>query len=88
MAEGKIITLDVLPEELLIKEKLEEKQNYEDLDDFRSYIEEKEKVVENFTRNYFSSLLKKTSGNIMKSARIAGISRVALYKIINKYDLG
>lgn len=88
MAEGKTITLDVLPEELLVEKKLEEKQSYENLDDFRSYIEEKEKVVEKFTRNYFSSLLKETSGNIMKSARIAGISRVALYKIINKYDLG
>ena len=88
MSEGDTITIEDLPEELLTKEKVEKEMVYENIKDFSSYIEEKEKTVENFTRNYFSSLLKMTSGNVMKSARIAGISRVALYKIINKYDLG
>ena len=88
MSESESITIDDLPEELLTKEKVVDEPVYEDIKDFSSYIEEKEKTVENFTRNYFSSLLKMTSGNVMKSARIAGISRVALYKIINKYDLG
>ena len=89
MSEGKIITTHDLPDELNSKTEIgEENAEYESIEDFKSYHEEKEKIVENFTKNYFISLLKQTSGNIMRSARIAGISRVALYKIVNKYDLG
>jgi len=85
MSEGRTISVKDLPDELNTDDKNDSEFS---LEQFNSYHEEKEKIVENFTKNYFSALLKKNSGNIMKSARVAGISRVALYKIVNKYDLG
>ena len=40
-----------------------------------------------FKKNYFKEILKKANGNITYAASIAGISRQALYKIINELDL-
>lgn len=53
----------------------------------RSYHVEKEELMEKFTKEYFSALLEKTGGNMMATARNAGISRVALYKIFKKYGI-
>jgi transcriptional regulator of acetoin/glycerol metabolism len=53
----------------------------------RSYHAEKEEIMEKFTKEYFSTLLKKTGGNMMATAKNAGISRVALYKIFRKYGI-
>ena len=51
------------------------------------YIEEREKIVALFSRQYFQNLLQKNSGNIKKCAEEAGVSRVALYKILKKYEI-
>jgi transcriptional regulator with GAF, ATPase, and Fis domain len=55
--------------------------------DLRSYHAEKERIMEKFTREYFSTLLRQTGGNMAATAKIAGISRVALYKIFKKYGI-
>lgn len=55
--------------------------------DIRSYHSEKEELMEKFSKEYFTTLLEKTGGNMAATARIAGISRVALYKIFNKYGI-
>ncbi len=51
------------------------------------YKELKEKVIENFTRDYITQLLTSTKGNITQSANISGIKRQSLQKIINRYNV-
>ncbi|HPS31125.1 MAG TPA: hypothetical protein PLZ43_12775, partial [bacterium] len=86
------ISIKDLPDEIFAADNNSKKNheifNFETDNEFASYHEEKEKVIERFTSNYFSTLLRKTSGNMMQSAKIAGISRVALYKIVNRYKIG
>ncbi|HQI05836.1 MAG TPA: helix-turn-helix domain-containing protein, partial [bacterium] len=53
----------------------------------RSYHAEKEKMMEKFTREYFSALLRHSGGNMAATAKTAGISRVALYKIFKKFGI-
>ncbi|MBU2510020.1 sigma-54 dependent transcriptional regulator [bacterium] len=52
-----------------------------------SYKELKDQVIEGFTRSYISKLLEETRGNISLSAKISGIKRQSLQKIINRYDI-
>lgn len=52
-----------------------------------NYIEEREKIVATFSRQYFQNLLQKNRGNIKRCAEEAGVSRVALYKILKKYEI-
>ncbi len=49
-----------------------------------SYKTAKEEVVNDFTRKYMDELLRSTKGNVSEAARLAGLSRVALQKIINR----
>ncbi len=48
------------------------------------YKEAKAEVVDAFSRNYLQLLLKQTGGNISEAARLSGLSRVALQKIMNR----
>ncbi len=52
------------------------------LPDIISYKEAKQGVLDSFTRRYIKDLLQFTKGNISEGARISGISRVALQKIL------
>jgi transcriptional regulator of acetoin/glycerol metabolism len=51
------------------------------------YKEAKERVIESFTRAYVRELLEATDGNVSESARISGLSRVALQKILRRLDM-
>ena len=51
------------------------------------YKEAKLELVENFTRQYLSDLLRSTGGNISETARISGLGRVSLQKILRRIDL-
>ncbi len=51
------------------------------------YKEAKHEVVENFTRQYLGDLLRSTGGNISETARVSGIGRVSLQKILRRIDL-
>lgn len=55
--------------------------------DGESYSAAKERIMEQFSVNYFSEILKQSGGNHALAAKKAGISRVALYKILSKYGL-
>lgn len=46
-----------------------------------------EQVVSEFEQRYFSRLMEKSGGNVSKAAEAAGLSRVALYQKLKKYDL-
>jgi len=51
------------------------------------YKEAKERVIDGFTRAYVRELLEATDGNVSESARISGLSRVALQKILRRLDM-
>ena len=65
--------------------KFSAKSNNPDLN--RPYRELKEEAIEAFTLNYLNRLLENTGGNVTLSARISGIKRQSLQKIIKRYGV-
>jgi DNA-binding NtrC family response regulator len=57
------------------------------LDISRPYAEQKELVAERFTRNYLQMLLAKTGGNQSEAARISGLERSYLGKLLAKHGI-
>ncbi len=51
------------------------------------YQENKDKILEEFERKYFSSLLEKFRGNITRAAKDAGIDRKNFYLKLKKYNI-
>jgi DNA-binding NtrC family response regulator len=51
------------------------------------YKEAKAHVLDGFTRNYVERILETTNGNISEAARLSGIERVSLQKIIKRIGL-
>ncbi len=91
MSDGNTIKFVDIPEELRNNSGSEFSPNLlyeaEDEENPGTYHDEKEKIMESFSRNYFSALLEKTGGNIQDASKIAGISRTAFYKIMERYSL-
>lgn len=50
------------------------------------YKQAKAHVVDEFTKRYLKQVLERTGGNISEAARISGIERVSLQKIIKRMD--
>ena len=50
------------------------------------FKQEKERLVDEFERRYFTRLLARTDGNISKAARIAGIHRKSLECLLKNFD--
>ncbi len=48
------------------------------------YALEKERILDAFTAEYVDTLLKKTGGNIARASRVAGLSRQALQKMLQR----
>jgi DNA-binding NtrC family response regulator len=53
----------------------------------RSYHDAREALLSEFERSYLSALVKRADGNMSKAARIAGVDRTTLYRLIEKHDL-
>ena len=53
----------------------------------RSYQQLKEQAVDGFTRRYLDGLLGHVGGNISQAARISGMKRQTLQKIIKRHDI-
>ncbi len=51
------------------------------------YKDMKQKIIDNFTKEYLTELLRSTNGNVSKSAKISGIQRQSLQKIIKRYGI-
>ncbi len=51
------------------------------------YRSAKQKLLERFTREYVSHLLRKTGGNITHAAKMAGMERQALQQLMKRYDI-
>ncbi|HWR02579.1 MAG TPA: sigma-54 dependent transcriptional regulator [Humidesulfovibrio sp.] len=54
---------------------------------FSPYKETKQMVVEEFTRSYVHRLLEHTQGNISEAARISGVERFSLQKILKRMNI-
>jgi DNA-binding NtrC family response regulator len=51
------------------------------------YLEAKAQVVDAFTRRYVERLLKQTRGNVSEAARVSGLERVSLQKILRRLGI-
>jgi transcriptional regulator of acetoin/glycerol metabolism len=47
----------------------------------------KDKVIGQFEREYLTRLVTRANGNISKAARLAGIDRTTLYRLMDKHGL-
>jgi len=54
---------------------------------FSPYKETKQMVVEEFTKSYVHRLLEHTQGNISEAARISGVERFSLQKILKRMNI-
>ncbi|MCJ8498959.1 sigma-54-dependent transcriptional regulator [Desulfatitalea alkaliphila] len=54
------------------------------IEEIRPYLDEKERLIDAFTDQYVDQLLRKTQGNVSKAARLSGLSRQALQKMLNR----
>lgn len=52
-----------------------------------SYKEAKGKLVDSFTRQYVTDLLRKNGGNVSEAARLSGLERVSLQKILKRLGI-
>jgi DNA-binding NtrC family response regulator len=53
----------------------------------RPYKEAKAKVVEDFTRAYVQDVLSRAGGNVSEAARLSGLERVSLQKIMRRLNI-
>lgn len=51
------------------------------------YLEARNRILEQFTRKYIKKILHTTEGNISQAAKMAGLSRVAMQKIMRRMDI-
>ena len=47
----------------------------------------KDRVVADFEKEYLTSLVSRAAGNMSKAARLAGVDRTTLYRLIDKHQL-
>jgi DNA-binding NtrC family response regulator len=52
-----------------------------------SYHDARETLLAEFERTYLTSLVSKADGNMSKAARMAGVDRTTLYRLIEKHNL-
>ena len=53
----------------------------------QSYHAAREQVVAQFERRYLSALVKRAGGNMSKAARLAGVDRTTLYRLMERHGL-
>lgn len=83
LAEGQVIDLEDLPENIIRNQLLFE----DDLDEEASFKEAKEKYLKQFYKMYMKNMIKKHNGNISEIARSAEMSRGTIYKILEESNL-
>lgn len=74
------ITLDVLSECLQFADAVPAQAQ----SDFRRA---KAETIESFERNYLTNLLKRTEGNVRQAARIAGMRRTSMQRLLQKHKI-
>ena len=53
----------------------------------RTFHEAKDRLIANWERAYVADLLKRTRGNVSRAARVAGLDRVSLHRLIKKHGI-
>jgi DNA-binding NtrC family response regulator len=53
----------------------------------RAYHETRERVMARFERDYLTQVLQETQGNVSEAARVAGVNRATLYRILERHGL-
>ena len=87
MAKGEFIDIEDLPVEYKeIKGKDPTQSIDDDINDI-DMLEESPTTLEELEKRYIAKVLKMTSGNRSKAARILGLSRRSLYRKLKKYGL-
>jgi DNA-binding NtrC family response regulator len=56
-------------------------------DSDEEYHAARERVLNEFEKSYITSVVTRASGNMSKAARIAGVDRTTLYRLIEKHEL-
>jgi DNA-binding NtrC family response regulator len=51
------------------------------------YHAAKERVVAHFEKEYFARLVARAGGNMSKAARLAGVDRTTLYRLMDKHQV-
>ena len=54
---------------------------------FEPYLEAKERVIDDFTRTYILHLMERLKGNVTQAARLSGLERVSLQKILKRMGI-
>ncbi|MGH7445222.1 MAG: sigma-54-dependent transcriptional regulator, partial [Longimicrobiales bacterium] len=57
------------------------------IDFSKAYHEARESVIADFERRYLASLVDRAKGNMTKAARLAGVDRTTVYRLIEKHEL-
>ena len=52
-----------------------------------AYHVAKDKLVAQFEKEYLARLVARTGGNMSRAARLAGIDRTTLYRLMEKHEL-
>lgn len=84
LAEGEVILPEDLPEEVR-KGRVPSLEDEIPLD--LPFEEAKERWIELFERRYLRELLERTGGNISQAARMAGVNRKTIHRLLKKHGL-
>jgi two-component system, NtrC family, response regulator HydG len=88
LAESDLIGLNDLPDPLrYVGAKTQAGTAMEDTTPAFSLRSAKDRWLSNFEPTYIENLLKEHLGNVSQAARVAGIDRKTLYRLIRKYHL-
>ncbi len=84
MAKGEFISIEDIPEEYR-ERKIKTKDEEKSLDE--TEFEETPTTLEEVEKRYIAKILKLTSGNRSKAAKILGLSRRSLYRKLKRYGM-
>lgn len=86
--DGQEITIDDLPPELLRAQPGGSARLNADPDVDQPFHDAKAEAISHFEKEYLKALLARTRGNISQAARVAGIDRKTIHRMLDKYEIG
>ena len=82
-SEGELIDVHHLPARV----QGQQKEGPVPFNEHLSFKDAKEQLLENFEREYISSVLRRCEGNISRAARESGLHRKSIERLVKKYQL-